>query len=326
LLHQKKKISEKYVCFFTACIILGYQALHENGFVYRDMKPANVLLKENGYCCLIDFGLTAKVTKHALKGRCGTRGYWAPEMVKGDQYLYSVDWWSLGVTLIELLTGKRCFKKKFQKYKHTEDKMQICKAGDVDDKLEEADIEKKLGKALEHDDDDRDSAEEDTDDESDDGEKEQAAAAKRRKSSVRIIGTFEKTIPSVVDSSAALTLCESCLPSSKFAQYLDPEKGIDNFAERFMKVFSVLPFDEGQTILAAGEPATFVAFVISGTIDCEGGETYAAGTFFGEEGLSTEAFKRSATCKGGAGGAHRRHSLRGDLACRALRRQGRLGD
>jgi serine/threonine protein kinase len=111
LMHQKKKISERYVCFFTACIVMAYEALHTAGFVYRDMKPANVLLKDNGYCVLIDFGLAAKMDT-ALKGKCGTRGYWAPEMVKGDQYLASADWWSLGVTLVELLTGKKPFKKK----------------------------------------------------------------------------------------------------------------------------------------------------------------------------------------------------------------------
>jgi serine/threonine protein kinase len=106
------------VTFFTACIVRAYEALHSKGFVYRDMKPANVLLKDNGYCVLIDFGLAAKMDT-ALKGKCGTRGYWSPEMVKGDQYLASGDWWSLGVTLVELLTGKKPFKKKFQKYLHT---------------------------------------------------------------------------------------------------------------------------------------------------------------------------------------------------------------
>ena len=81
LLHQKKKVKEKDVCFFTACITLAYQALHTKGYVYRDMKPANVLIKDNGYAVLIDFGLAAKVST-VLKGKCGTRGYWSPEMVK----------------------------------------------------------------------------------------------------------------------------------------------------------------------------------------------------------------------------------------------------
>ena len=48
------------------------------------------------------------------------------QMVKGEQYLFSVDWWSLGVTAIELLTGKKPFKKKFQKYKNVDDKLCVC--------------------------------------------------------------------------------------------------------------------------------------------------------------------------------------------------------
>ena len=39
----------RYTCFFTACIIMAYEALHTKGFVYRDMKPANVLIKDDGY-------------------------------------------------------------------------------------------------------------------------------------------------------------------------------------------------------------------------------------------------------------------------------------
>ena len=38
LMHSKKRVPEKYVIFFTACIVLGYECLHESGFVYRDMK------------------------------------------------------------------------------------------------------------------------------------------------------------------------------------------------------------------------------------------------------------------------------------------------
>ena len=135
LMQQRKRVSERYVCFFTACIVMAYQALHSQNFVYRDMKPANVLVRDNGYCVLVDFGLAARVDR-ALKGKCGTRGYWSPEMVKGDQYLYSGDWWSLGVTLVELLTGRKPFKKKFQKYKNTDDKVRICEPGAVEDVIE----------------------------------------------------------------------------------------------------------------------------------------------------------------------------------------------
>ena len=89
-------------------MVLAYEALHTAGFVYRDMKPANVLLKSNGYCCLTDFGLTAKVAS-ALKGKCGTRGYWAPEMVARRSYGKPVDFWSLGVLVYEMLAGEPPF-------------------------------------------------------------------------------------------------------------------------------------------------------------------------------------------------------------------------
>ena len=53
------------------------------------------------------------------------------------------------MTLVELLTGKKPFKKKFQKYKNTDDKVKICNAGQVEDEIEEKNIEAKLGKAKE---------------------------------------------------------------------------------------------------------------------------------------------------------------------------------
>ena len=81
LLAQKRRVPEEHAIFFTACIVMAYQALHSRGFVYRDMKPANVLIKQDGYACLIDFGLAANVSEAALKGKCGTRGYWAPEVI-----------------------------------------------------------------------------------------------------------------------------------------------------------------------------------------------------------------------------------------------------
>ena len=176
LLSQKKRIAEDHVAFCAACVVQALDALHSAGFVYRDIKPANVVLKANGYCVLVDFGLAASVADSPLRGRCGTRGYWSPEMVKG-LYLTSGDWWSLGVMLVELISGGKPFKRKFQKHKHDEGKVQIVPMGNLDDDIEQNSINRKLGKAKEEDDDGRDSEEEETNDDDDDQLKKAEEAA-----------------------------------------------------------------------------------------------------------------------------------------------------
>lgn len=168
LLAEKKRIAESHMAFCAACVVQALDALHSAGFVYRDIKPANVVLKANGYCVLVDFGLAASVADSPLMGRCGTRGYWSPEMVKGDLYLTSGDWWSLGVMLVELISGRKPFKRKFQKHKQVDGKVQVVPMGNLDDDIEQKGINKKPGKAKEEEDDGRDSEEEESDDDDDD--------------------------------------------------------------------------------------------------------------------------------------------------------------
>ena len=57
-------------------------------------------------------GLAHDISKGPIKQCAGTCGYWSPEQINKDSYTTQPDWWSLGVTLLELLTGKKPFKKK----------------------------------------------------------------------------------------------------------------------------------------------------------------------------------------------------------------------
>ena len=59
--------------YYTARTILGIRHLHQQGIVYRDLKPENVMLDECGRSRISDMGLACKVTPH-LTGACGTRG------------------------------------------------------------------------------------------------------------------------------------------------------------------------------------------------------------------------------------------------------------
>ncbi|XP_014662215.1 PREDICTED: calcium/calmodulin-dependent protein kinase type IV-like [Priapulus caudatus] len=83
--------------------------LHDNGVVHRDLKPENLLYKDKAEKSLLkiaDFGLSKIITHDATMSTvCGTPGYCAPEILKGEQYGSAVDMWSVGVISYILLCG-----------------------------------------------------------------------------------------------------------------------------------------------------------------------------------------------------------------------------
>jgi len=107
-LQQEKRFSQPRVVFYAAEILTALQYLHENGVIYRDLKPENILLRDDGHITLTDFGLC----KEGLMSEddrtdtfCGTPEYLAPEVLKGEGYTKSVDWWSFGSLVFEMLAG-----------------------------------------------------------------------------------------------------------------------------------------------------------------------------------------------------------------------------
>ncbi len=90
------------------CDVLGYLHHRQPPIIYRDMKPANVMLKPDGTVTLIDFG-TAREYKAGREGDTtylGTRGYAAPEQFGGrGQTDARTDIYCLGATMYHLLTG-----------------------------------------------------------------------------------------------------------------------------------------------------------------------------------------------------------------------------
>lgn len=114
-LHQKGKFPKREVLYYSARIMLALQALHDKQYVYRDLKPENCLLAEDGRVKITDLGLATKITPK-LHGAAGTRGYWAPEMLRRDSrgkrmnYSHTVDWFSFGCCLAEFISGSNPFR------------------------------------------------------------------------------------------------------------------------------------------------------------------------------------------------------------------------
>jgi len=109
-LAAERMFSEDCAAFYGAQAACALCHLHRRGIVYRDLKPENCLLDSQGNLLLTDFGLS-KIAEgdSTCNSMLGTPEYMAPEVLLGEPYDYTVDWWSFGALLYDFMTGNPPF-------------------------------------------------------------------------------------------------------------------------------------------------------------------------------------------------------------------------
>lgn len=108
LLRKSQRFPNPVAKFYAAEVCLALEYLHDKDIIYRDLKPENILLDRNGHIKITDFGF-AKYVPDVTYTLCGTPDYIAPEVVATKPYNKSVDWWSFGILIYEMLAGHTPF-------------------------------------------------------------------------------------------------------------------------------------------------------------------------------------------------------------------------
>ncbi|CAK9194416.1 unnamed protein product [Sphagnum troendelagicum] len=103
------RLQEWEAAFYAGAVLLALEYMHSKGIAYRDLKPENTLIGENGYPKLIDMGFAKRIHNRRTFSMCGTPDYMAPEIIKRQGHGKGVDFWALGCMIFEMITNTSPF-------------------------------------------------------------------------------------------------------------------------------------------------------------------------------------------------------------------------
>lgn len=105
LLRRRTLFREATARFYAASVVLAFEYMHTLDIVYRDLKPENMLLDNEGFLRITDFGFAKDIGSGSTYTLCGTPDYLAPEIIQGQTHGKGVDWWTTGILIYEMLAS-----------------------------------------------------------------------------------------------------------------------------------------------------------------------------------------------------------------------------
>ncbi|KAF9354327.1 Serine/threonine kinase [Mortierella sp. NVP85] len=110
-IQRDRRFGERRAKFYGCEVLLALQYFHQNDIIYRDLKLDNILLTLDGHVKIADYGLCKENMPHGAttKTICGTPEFMAPEIIEEQPYDRSIDWWTFGVLMYEMLLGRAPF-------------------------------------------------------------------------------------------------------------------------------------------------------------------------------------------------------------------------
>jgi len=107
IVQRERKFTEDRAKIYAAEVLLALEDLHRRDIIFRDLKPENVVIDEEGHALLTDFGLSKEgvLDNVSAKSLCGSIAYLAPEVLKRIGHGKSIDWYLLGLLIYEMIVG-----------------------------------------------------------------------------------------------------------------------------------------------------------------------------------------------------------------------------
>ena len=111
IIFSEQTLTDNHIKCILVHILIGLNHIHKKNIIHADLKPANILIQANPLKCIIaDLGIAQHIDANGLDIHICSRWYRPPEVILKQPYSYSVDIWSFGCILYELITGNILFK------------------------------------------------------------------------------------------------------------------------------------------------------------------------------------------------------------------------